>query len=436
MVPSRHNIISGITGSDKYFIINILSGNADIIDKETYIQFMGGEIPDMEEWKQKGYLVDPAEEKRSFRDKYLQFLDDRDTDEVQLFFVPTYACNFNCSYCYQDEYTAVKEELTRHKINAFFHFVENRFADRNKYITLFGGEPLTASPKHRELIEYFIDQSSIRRLDLAVVTNGYHLSDYTELLKKASIREIQVTLDGIGPVHDHRRPQKNGQPTFLRIVEGIDRALEAGLPINLRMVLDRGNIEDLPALARYAIEKGWTRNPLFKTQLGRNYELHHCQINPGRLYDRVEMYQDIHRLIQSNPQILEFHKPAFSVAKFLFEEGELPGPLFDSCPATKTEWAFDYSGRIYSCTATVGKEGEELGTYFPESKLDEDRIAEWEERDVLAIESCRDCVLQLACGGGCGSIAKNRTGSVCSPDCRPVKELLELGISTYFGKEL
>jgi hypothetical protein len=29
-------------------------------------------------------------------------------------------------------------------------------------------------------------------------------------------------------------------------------------------------------------------------------------------------------------------------------------------------------------------------------------------------------------------VAKNNTGKICSADCRPVKELLELGFSAYF----
>jgi uncharacterized protein len=53
-------------------------------------------------------------------------------------------------------------------------------------------------------------------------------------------------------------------------------------------------------------------------------------------------------------------------------------------------------------------------------------------RDVTFIPECRECNLQLACGGGCGSVAKNRTGSACSSDCRPVTELLELGFAGYF----
>jgi uncharacterized protein len=197
------------------------------------------------------------------------------------------------------------------------------------------------------------------------------------------------------------------------------------------MVVDRENLSDLPDFAQYTIDKGWTSSPNFKTQLGRNYELHHCQSQRQKLYTRLELYQDLYKLIQESPHILEFHKPAYSVSKFLFENGQLPEPLFDSCPACKTEWAFDFTGKIYPCTATVGKKDEQIGEYYPTYHLNESLVCNWEERDVTAISDCKNCSLQLACGGGCGSVAKNNSGSVYSPDCRPVKELLEMGISLY-----
>jgi uncharacterized protein len=184
-------------------------------------------------------------------------------------------------------------------------------------------------------------------------------------------------------------------------------------------------------LADFAIGKGWTKNNLFKTQLGRNYELHTCQGNQKKLFDRIEMWQEIYEIIKKKPEFLEFHKPAFSISKFLFENGELPFPLFDSCSGCKTEWAFDYTGNFYACTATVGKEGESLGTFYPTVTKKEDDIEEWQERDILAIEKCKDCDVQLACGGGCASIAKNNLGTLHSHDCRPIKELLELGVATY-----
>jgi uncharacterized protein len=287
------------------------------------------------------------------------------------------------------------------------------------------------APSHKALIEYIIQQASQFNIEVAAVSNAYHLVDYIDILKAGKIREIQVTLDGIGEVHNKRRPLKGGGKTFDRIVKGVDLLLANNIAVNLRMVVDKENIGNLPELAQFAIDKGWAANPLFKTQLGRNYELHECQANQGRLYSRLDLYKDLYQLLQEFPHIQEFHKPAFSISKFLFENGEMPEPLFDACTGTKTEWAFDFTGNIYACTATVGKDGESLGTFYPENQIFTDEIEAWEERDVLSIPKCRDCNLALICGGGCASMAKNYNGELNSHDCRPVTELLELGISQY-----
>jgi uncharacterized protein len=438
MKYSKHNIFSKIRDSENYFIVNPLSGNADILnagDAEKLEMAMNGEeIPDhafMNELAEKGYMADEAEEKRLYRKKYLNYLDNREKEEVQIFFVTNYSCNFACSYCYQDQYNNPGKELSHEIIDAFFNYVQGEFADREKYITVFGGEPLLGTPKQKELIKYLVTKSVHAGLELSFVTNGYSLEDYTEILGSGKIREIQVTLDGTSAMHNSRRFLKGGAGTFDRIVRGIDAALQSSIDINLRMVIDKDNIDNLPDLAQFAIEKGWTKSRYFKTQIGRNYELHHCQSTPEKLFDRISLYVSIYELIRRHPSIAEFYKPAYSISKFIAENGELPDPLFDACPACKSEWAFDYTGQIYSCTATVGKADESLGTFYPSVTRKDELIEQWEKRDVTSIGECRECPVQLACGGGCGSVAKNRTGSICSTDCRPVKELLELGFSAY-----
>lgn len=433
---SQHNIFSRLADSDEYFIVNLLSGNADILSKDKAQEIIDGRFTDVEEYASKGYLVEEEEENRLYRRRYADFIDGRDKDEVQLFFVPWYSCNFACGYCYQEGYANEHGIPGEDLIDAFFDYVRKEFGERKKYITVFGGEPLLAGERYRETIVRLLDKAAEAGLETAFVTNGYHLAEYVGILKRCRIREVQVTLDGPEELHNVRRPLKGGGATFDRIAAGIDQALAEGLTINLRVVVDQQNITSLPALAHIAIERGWTNHPRFKTQLGRNYELHYCQTDREKLLTRVEMFQEIYALLKKHPEILEFHKPAFSISKFLFENGELPGPLYDSCPGTKTEWAFDYSGRIYSCTATVGKQAEALGTFFPIVSKREELIEEWGERDVTSIPECVSCNLRLACGGGCASVAYNKTGKILSPDCRPVKELLEMGISTYFRKEL
>jgi uncharacterized protein len=435
---SKYNILSKVRDSENIFIINMLSGNADIISKNDAKKLdavknggAGDGSDFFKELTEKGYLVEEQDEQKLYRKKYLDFIDSRDKDEIQIFFVTNYSCNFACTYCYQDQYNNPKQELTTEIIDSFFSYVQKEFAGRKKYITIFGGEPLLNNSKQKELIAQILKKSVEANLEVSFVTNGYSLEEYVDILNNGKIREIQVTLDGTEAVHNSRRFLKGGGMTFEKIVRGVDACLSNKIVINLRMVVDKENLGNLPELARFAIDKGWTKSPYFKTQIGRNYELHHCQSSPDKLFDRISLFESIYELVKLHPYIVEFYKPAYSVAKFLSENGELPDPLFDACPACKTEWAFDYTGQIYSCTATVGKSEESLGSFYPEVTLKSEMVELWESRDVTSIPECKGCNLQLACGGGCGSVAKNRTGSVCSTDCRPIAELLELGFSAY-----
>lgn len=432
MQKSAHNIFSRVKDSDRWFIVNPLSRQADLLDPETAEEYRTGTFSDPGAWAEKGYLVDVDEEKKRYMKGYLEWLDRRDSDEIQIFFVPSYACNFACTYCYQEGYDPHREVFREDVIDAFFRYVDSEFAGRKKYITIFGGEPLLPGEATRKTIAHILAEATKRNLDTAVVTNGFHLAEYLPLLKTARIREIQVTLDGVGEAHDIRRPLRGGGSSFETICGAVDSTLAANIPVNLRMVVDSENIGELPKLAAFAKARGWTAHPLFKTQLGRNYELHTCQKGNAKLYGRLELYSEIYSMIQDDPSILEFHRPAFSVAKFLWENGEMSEPLYDSCPGTKTEWAFDFTGSVYSCTATVGKTGEELGTFYPAVTKKQDIIDQWEERDVTTIPECAGCELRLACGGGCASVSKNKTGKILSPDCRPVTGLLEFGMGLYF----
>ena len=170
---SKHNIFSSIHLSDEYFIVNMLSGNADMLDKIEAQRVIRNEVNDDPNYIEKGYVVDPTEEEKLFRRKYLDFLDTRDTDEIQIFYVPSYICNFNCSYCYQEGYESGIDDHGADVTSAFFSYLRENFQTRKKYVTLFGGEPLPGSENNRKFLKSFIAECNKLNLDLAVVTNGF-----------------------------------------------------------------------------------------------------------------------------------------------------------------------------------------------------------------------------------------------------------------------
>jgi len=130
MIFSKYNIISKIRDSENYFIVNLLSGNADILTPEDTEKIKAtrgakdiGDIKFQNDLIDKGYLVNQVEESKEYRRKYLDFLDSRDKDEIQIFFVTNYSCNFACHYCYQDQYDYPSNKLRRQVIDAFFDYI-------------------------------------------------------------------------------------------------------------------------------------------------------------------------------------------------------------------------------------------------------------------------------------------------------------------------
>jgi uncharacterized protein len=131
---SKYNIFSAIRDSGNYFILNPLTGSADVLSpREASLAGMlqkGESVSDadfLNEFISKGYLIDEEQEKKLYRSKYLDFSDNREKDEIQIFLVTNYSCNFACSYCYQDQYVFPGKELTREMTDAFFSYIGREF---------------------------------------------------------------------------------------------------------------------------------------------------------------------------------------------------------------------------------------------------------------------------------------------------------------------
>lgn len=425
-------------GERQYALFNPLSGSFDLIHEDEYRQILSGEIDaELAEYLiSRGYAFRSKEEEEALvKEKWEIFQQETALSQTQLLLIPSYGCNLACKYCYQAGMQPEGQLIKPEVIDAFFDYVEKNFMDLpvKPFVTLFGGEPLINSPAQRKVIETIVDRCAERGLELAVVTNGYDLVDYVDVLARAHVKEIQVTLDGVKEVHDARRGTANGRGSFDRIVRGIDASISRGFTINLRSVVDQENILDLMRLAEFAEEKGWLDLPpeKFKTQIGRNYELFTCYAKPQHLMSQAELWREFARISHEYPVLKRFHRPEFKGIKHLVTTREMYMASFDTCPAAKTEWVFDLYGDIYGCTASAGREEYKLGTFYPEVRLNQDYIREWQSRNVNNITECRDCRYNVICGGGCGVVAANKTGKVLAPDCRPIQDLMETGVNYY-----
>ncbi len=443
---SRSTILAPIAASDRLLLVQPLTGEVAVFEGEEAEALRGrepgqtlpSELP-LQEMRAAGFVVDSeSQEQAMLAEAYANYLEEMERTPTQLIVVPTFGCNLRCTYCYQEPFVEGAGGLMGpEQIAALFTYIDRFHGEEQPrpYLTLFGGEPLMDSPAHHDRIERLLAGAGERGIGVAAVTNGYDLEAFLPLLSRGAVREIQVTLDGPPEIHDRRRVLHSGRGTFVRVAAGIDALVGAQIPVNLRVVVDRENLPALPALARLAQERGWLDQPesRFKTQIGRNYELFGCASRQGReqLFDRLELWSEYLALAEMHPELRRFHQPRLHGMRHLAETGEWPPATFDSCPAAKKEWAFAPDGGLYGCTATVGHRAHRLGSYAPTIERDEAAIARWRDRNVFTIPACQGCAVATVCGGGCGAVAAARNGTMLSPDCRPVKELLGLGARYY-----
>jgi len=160
-------------------------------------------------------------------------------------------CNFRCSYCMPKEifghgyqFLPRIELLTFEEITRLAKIF---VALGVRKIRLTGGEPLL-----RKDIEVLVEMlKQIDGLELALTTNGAVLPIKADLLKKAGVDRLTISLDSLDD-ETFRRMNDVNYP-LARVLQGVAAAEAAGFTkLKFNMVVKRGvNDQDILAMARY-----------------------------------------------------------------------------------------------------------------------------------------------------------------------------------------
>ena len=164
-------------------------------------------------------------------------------------------CNFRCTYCmpkdvFDKQYQFLPhaqllsfEEITRLARVFIGHGVEK--------IRLTGGEPLLRKDIER-LVEMLarLTTRDGRPLDLTLTTNGSLLVRKARALRCAGLRRVTVSLDALDDAV-FRRMNDVAFPVR-DVLDGIEAAAAAGLPVKVNMVVQKGaNDHEIVPMARH-----------------------------------------------------------------------------------------------------------------------------------------------------------------------------------------
>jgi cyclic pyranopterin phosphate synthase len=147
-------------------------------------------------------------------------------------------CNFRCVYCMPKEVFGRGYEFMQRSELLTFEEIERLariFAGLGvEKIRITGGEPLL-----RRDLEHLVERlAGIDDLDLTLTTNGSLLPLKAGALARAGLRRVTVSLDSLDD--DVFRAMNDVDFPVQRVLDGIDAAAAAGLPVKVNAVVKRG----------------------------------------------------------------------------------------------------------------------------------------------------------------------------------------------------
>jgi len=141
----------------------------------------------------------------------------------------TDACNFRCKYCIHSDYydqarshgSSQMSWDTAKKAIDLFHKNSKNAEDEFLTIAFYGGEPLLNFKIIKNSTDYAKMLFKDRRVRHSITTNAYLLTKEICQYFAEHKFEILVSIDGPKAVHDENRIDKNGDPTFDRVISNL-----------------------------------------------------------------------------------------------------------------------------------------------------------------------------------------------------------------------
>src|SRR5262245_4980640 len=150
-------------------------------------------------------------------------------------------CNFRCTYCMPKEvFGRDYRFLDRRELLTFEEIARLAgvfVALGTRKIRITGGEPLV-----RRDLERLVEQLATLDVDLTLTTNGSLLPAKAQALADAGLRRVTVSLDALDDATF--RALNDVDFPVDRVLEGIDAAAAAGLPVKVNAVVKRGVNDD------------------------------------------------------------------------------------------------------------------------------------------------------------------------------------------------
>ncbi len=334
-------------------------------------------------------------------------------------------CNLACEYCYYLEKAKLYQNTPKHVMSEELleKFIEEYINSQTMPQVLFtwhGGETLMRPLSfYKRAVELQKRYANGRQIDNCIQTNGTLLTDeWCEFLRENNFL-VGVSIDGPQEFHDEYRRNRQGLPSFHKVMKGINQLKKHGVEWNAMAVVNDFNAD----------------YPLDFYHFFKEIDCHYIQFTP--IVERLSQRTDgltISSAAQARKgtELADFSVSPEQWGNFLctlFDEwvrndvGNYYIQLFDStlanwigqqpgvCSMGKTcghAGVMEFNGDVYSCDHFVFPEYK-LGNIYEKTLVE--MMYSKEQQDFGAQKyntlprQCKECEYLFACNGEC---PKNR----------------------------
>ena len=391
---SRYNIVAPIPGKETYAVANLFRGTCGEYSlAELYllsvVEKLGANHPILPRFERAGLAC--TFDELAALETMARGLCARG-DVVQLVVCPTLACNFDCPYCFEHHGAGRMSAEVQDDVVALAERMLEVSGATALDVTWFGGEPLLAPQVIDSLGKRLIALCEAQgvRYHSSIFTNAYLLTqEIVDMLALRKVSHAQITLDGLGAMHDRTRPLAGGGPTFQRIVDNL-RSVHIPFKVFIRQNVNAQNAASVSELQAFVNE--------LARESGNDIAYHPVTMVGSAASERASRA----------PRALEGDEASRVGLLELIRSFRHARPLH--CDA-QTLWSVcvDEQGRLIKCWEGAARSDLSFGTahdWDPADPLatadDPDKLTMYLNTANPALdEECRSCVWLPVCAGGC-----------------------------------
>lgn len=335
-------------------------------------------------------------------------------DELYVTYSLTGACNFRCTYCYQDHNNV---SLSSDNIAKTIRYISSELPKYKKLkVHWFGGEPMLRMKWLEETSNLLISLSDNLQKDYfsGITTNGSFFDRHNaKILRRLRVKQVQFTLDGGQNEHNKLRVLKDGSGTFNTVLDAIKLSAEMEFHTFVRINLSPSNIMSIERMLDALESRGLGPK---KIRLYINEMKDHGGGGPAAIYWKdLQAYGN--GLIEALKIVKKYGYPPPRIA-----------PIEVNCAFDKpSSVLFGENGDIYHCTTGTDKAMAAIdddGKIISKSK----HMEFVHKREPWDDPHCCDCKYLPICMGGCAYL--HDEGKVkCNPDGFILEKLIRLSLN-------